>query len=58
MLHPLGYGWKSRQPAASHLHPAADDPLTQKEGFSDDDLNRMPIPEYVGFIQSWIADLR
>jgi hypothetical protein len=29
-----------------------------KEGFSDDDLNMMPIPEYVGFIQSWIADLR
>ena len=24
------------------------------EGFSDDDLNMMPIPEYVGFIQSWV----
>jgi hypothetical protein len=29
-----------------------------EEGFSDDDLNMMPIPEYVGFIQSWVADLK
>jgi len=29
-----------------------------REGFSDDDLNMMPIPEYIGFIKSWVADLR
>src|SRR5690606_17150791 len=24
------------------------------EGFTDDDLNMMPIPEYIDFIQSWV----
>ncbi len=26
------------------------------EGFTDDDLNMMPIPEYIGFIQGWVAE--
>lgn len=26
------------------------------EGFPDDELNWMPIPEYVSFLESWIAD--
>ncbi len=26
----------------------------KKEGFSDDDLNMMPIPEYIDFIRSWV----
>jgi hypothetical protein len=27
-----------------------------KEGFTDKDLNMMPIPEYIDFIQKWVAD--
>lgn len=26
----------------------------KKEGFSDDDLNMMPVPEYIDFIRSWV----
>jgi hypothetical protein len=28
----------------------------RKEGFTDDDLNMMPVPEYLDFIQRWVAD--
>lgn len=24
------------------------------DGFSDDDLNMMPVPEYIDFIQTWV----
>lgn len=26
------------------------------EGFTDEDLNMMPIPEYIGFIKEWVAE--
>lgn len=26
----------------------------KQEGFSDDDLNMMPIPEYIDFIEGWV----
>ncbi len=26
------------------------------EGYTDEDLNMMPIPEYIRFIQAWVAD--
>ncbi len=25
------------------------------DGFTDDDLNLMPVPEYIDFIQSWVS---
>lgn len=28
------------------------------DGFSDSDLNMMPLPEYLDFIRSWVADPR
>jgi len=28
------------------------------DGFSDDDLNMMPVPEYIGFIRSWVNEDR
>jgi len=28
----------------------------KKEGFTDDDLNMMPVPEYVDFIRTWIME--
>ncbi len=30
----------------------------RKEGFTDDDLNMMPVPEYLDFIQRWVAELK
>jgi hypothetical protein len=29
----------------------------RKEGFSEDDLNMMPVAEYLDFIARWVADL-
>ena len=29
----------------------------KQEGFSDDDLDMMPVPEYIDFIRGWVADL-
>ncbi|MBI4774520.1 MAG: hypothetical protein HY788_10130 [Deltaproteobacteria bacterium] len=29
----------------------------KKEGFADDDLNMMPVPEYLDFIRSWISEM-
>ena len=26
------------------------------DGFTDDDLNMMPVPEYIDFIRTWVAD--
>lgn len=28
------------------------------DGFTDEDLNMMPVPEYIDFIRSWVADGR
>lgn len=28
------------------------------DGFTDEDLNTMPIPEYIDFIQSWVAEAK
>lgn len=28
----------------------------KSEGFTDDDLNMMPVPEYIDFIRDWVAE--
>lgn len=29
----------------------------KKDGFTDEDLNMMPVPEYIDFIREWVAEL-
>jgi hypothetical protein len=29
-----------------------------RDGYSDDDLNMMPVPEYIDFIRHWVSELR